>query len=149
MQSVWFQIAAVFGDRLEALAGERACSWLENPPLPLDLRSIQQQRALFLVQRGDRLIDQPGQVREKRRVRLLVGAVALTKTSLADADDLHLAARERVRGDAFRTALRSAGAIGPVREVEVEPELKDIAAEGSALISAFEIEYFQDYPNAG
>jgi hypothetical protein len=146
MNSEWYAITQVAVARLAPVVAEFSCLWLENPPLPLDLKPIGNKRALFIVHRGDKVLDQPGQVREKRRLRLLVGAVALTTTPLRDADELHFAARMALRGDAWRAALFAAGlAVGPVREVELEPELKDVAQEGSALTSAFEIEYFQTY----
>lgn len=146
MQSQWYAITQVAVAQLAPVVAAYGCQWLENPPLPLDLRPIANRRALLLLHRGDRVLDQPGQVREKRRLRLVVGAVALTPAPLRDADELHFAARLALRGDAWRAALKAAGVdVGPVREVELEQELKDMAQEGSVLMSAFEIEYFQAY----
>lgn len=148
MQSIWYQIALAMSAQVKAVATDAGCTYLDNPALPLDLKSIERERVLFLVQRGDRGLDQPGQLREKRRCRVLLGAAALTLTGLADADALHFTARIALRGNAFRALLRSAGDVGAVREVEVEPELKAVATEGTALMSAFEIDYFQTYPVA-
>lgn len=148
MQSRWYAIAEVVGAQLAPVAAAAGCTWLLNPALPLDLRQIEQQRVLFLLHRGDKLLDKPGQVREKRRLRLVVGAMALTTASLADADALLFAARRAMRGDAWRAALRATGDVGAVGEVELEAELKDVATEGSALMSAFEIDYFQTYDAA-
>lgn len=148
MQSSWYLIAAAVAAQVQAVADNLRVPCLQNPALPLDLKALQGAKALFVVQRGDKVLDQPGQEREKRRVRVVVGAVALTTTALADADALHFAARLALRGAAFRAGLRAAGDVGSVREVEIEPELKDVATEGSALLSAFEIDYFQTYPAA-
>ena len=148
MQSMWYQIALAMAAQLQAIATAQGCSYMDNPALPLDLKVLARERALFLVQRGDRSLEQPGQRREKRRVRVLVGAVALTPTALADADALHFLVRTALRSEPFRAALRATGDVAPVREVEVEPELKAVATEGTVLMSAFEIDYFQTYPNA-
>ena len=148
MQSMWFQISLAMSEQVKALCAAQGCSYLDNPALPLDLARIERERAVFLVQRGDRVLDQPGQLREKRRCRVLLGAVALTSSALADADALHFAARMALRSTAFRASLRAAGDVAAVREVEVEPELKSVATEGTALMSAFEIDYFQTYPAA-
>ena len=145
MQSNWYLSAAAMAAQLQALADAEGVPCLHNPALPLDLKALAGDRALFVMQRGDKVVDQPGQQREKRRMRLVVGAVALTATALADVDALHFGARKALRGDAVRAALRAVGDVASVREVEIEPELKDVATEGSALLSAFEIEYFQTY----
>lgn len=147
MQSMWYAIVQAVGAQLNALAAQQEASYLDNPALPLDMGG-KGERALFFIHRGDKLTEQPGQRREKRKLRVVVGALALTKTALADADALHFAARDTLKAEAFRVDLRDLGAIGPVREVELEPELKDMATEGSVLLSAYEIEYFQTYPNA-
>lgn len=148
MHSQWYLIALAVRTRVEVVAADFGCTYLDNPAIPLDLKSPQQQRAVFVLQRGDRVLDQPGQQREKRRMRVVVGAVDLTATSLSDADELHFAVRLALRADAFRVLLRATGDVAAVREVEIEPELKEIVTEGSALLSAFEIDYFQNYPNA-
>lgn len=147
MNSMWYGIALAVGVQMRAAAEAQAAGYLDNPALPIDLGS-QGERVLFVIHRGDRLIDKPGQAREKRVFRVLVGVLALTRTALADADTLHFAARQGMRSDALRTALRALGDVSRINEVEIEPELKDIAAEGLALMSAFEIEYFQTYEAA-
>ena len=146
MQSQWYAITQVAVAQLAPVVAASGCQWLEHPALPLDLKPITNKRGLMVLHRGDRVVDQPGQEREKRRMRLVVGAVALTASPLRDADALHFAARQALRGDVWRAALKAAGVdVGPVREVELEPELKDMAQEGSVLMSAFEIDYFQTY----
>ena len=45
-------------------------------------------------------------------------------------------------------ALATAASVGRVAEVEIEPELKEIAVEGSVLMSAFEVDYYQTYEAA-
>jgi hypothetical protein len=149
MNSKWYGIARVVGLQLQAVAAGRQVGWVENPALPLDMAALLQgsTQVLFIAQRGDKLVDQPAQ-REKRTVRLLVGAVALTTAPLADCDALHFAARAALRSRATKLALNALGDVGPMREVELEPELKDVATEGSALMSAFEFEYFETYPAA-
>lgn len=144
--SQWYAITQVAVARLAPVAAQYACLWLEHPALPLDLQPIQNRRALFLVHDGDTAVAQPGQLSERRRASLLVGAVALTRTPLKDSDELHFAARLALRTGAWRSALLAAGVqAGPVREVAVRPEMKSVAQEGSVLLSAFEIEYYQDY----
>lgn len=146
MQSVWFQLLAVFAAQTKVLAGTLGVGWLDNPPLPLDLKS-QGEKALFVIARGDKLIDQPGCQPERRTARVLVGAVSLTSNARAEADAMHFAARDMLKSLTFRAALLAAGGAHDLREVEVEPELRDIASPGAVLMSAFEIEYFQSYPS--
>jgi hypothetical protein len=155
MNSVAYLIAEAIGEQLQQLAAEQGVLHLVNPALPLDLRQVDEsrERALFHLQASDRVQAQPGQVRELRRVRVLVGAMAVTAdTHRRDADELHFAARLLLRGQAWRQAVRAqlpaGGSLGPCREVEIEGELKSVSAEGSGLISAFEIEYEQPYPAA-
>jgi hypothetical protein len=145
-QSKWFGIAQVVGLQLQAVAAAQQAGWVQNPVLPLDVAATLDgsTRALFIAQRGDRLQEQPAQ-REKRLVRLLVGAVAVSTGAPAAADALHFAARQALRSPALRLALRALEDVGPMREVEVEPELRDVATEGSLLISAFEFEYYESY----
>lgn len=148
MNSTWFKLAGALGAQVQAVAAEQSASYLGNPALPLDTAG-RGERLLFVLQRGDRVLDQPGQRREKRRFRVVVGALALTRTPLADADALLFAARSAMRSEACRAALKAAGdAAGPLREVEAEPELKDLAAEGSVLLTAIEVDYFETYPDA-
>lgn len=145
MQSRWYEIAQAVVEQCKLAAAAAGAGCLDNPPLPLDAKALQAPTGLFVLHRGDKVLDQPGQLREKRRVRVVVGALALTTAALKDADALHFAARLALRSDAFRAALRATGEVGPVREVELDPELRDIATPGSTLMSAFEIDYFQSY----
>jgi hypothetical protein len=147
MQSTWFLIAQAFTGQVQGLAATLAAGFLDNPPLPLDA-GAQPEKLLFVLQRGDKLTDQPGQRREQRRMRMVLGALARTKDGAAAADALHFAARDLLKGAAARVALNAAGVVGPVREVELEPELKDVATQGALLMSAYEIDYYQQYPNA-
>lgn len=147
--SQWYAITQVAVARLAPVVTQYACQWLEHPALPLDLKPIQNKRALVLIHDGDGVVSQHGQTSEKRRASLVVGAVALTSSPLRDADELHFAARLALRTGAWRAALLAAGIkVGPVREVAVRPELKSVAQEGSVLMSGFEIDYYQDYGDA-
>lgn len=149
MQSVWFALAAALGGQVQLVAEARSVAFIDNPPLPLALPAGTK-AALFVLARGDTLIDQPGIEKERRRTRVVVGAVAVDKDRAAEraaADDLHFAARDRLKSLSCRLALKTAGGPHDLREVEVEPELKEIATTGTVLLSAFEMEYFQTYPS--
>jgi hypothetical protein len=127
---------------LAPVAAERSAVLLYNPPLPAGLQD-RGERVLFLLDRGDVLIDQPGQ-REKRRARVVMGAHVCTDQPDLQADQLHFAARKALKR--ARTALGQAGvALQLVREVQSEPELKDAQVEGALLLSAYEIEYLETY----
>ena len=147
MHSHWYLISRVFFEQAKAVATASNCGMADNPSLPLDSGQARNERLLFVINRGDQLIDQPGCNPEKRRLRVIVGALAKTKDALADADTLHFAVRSALKGAALRDALVAIGNVGTVTEAEVEPELKDVSTEGSVLLSAYEIEYFQNYPN--
>ncbi len=150
MQSKWFDINQAVATHLQAYVGSLGHTFLENPALPLDLGmqgGTRFDRAVFLIARGDRLQDQPGQNPERRVARFVVGAVALTATALAHADELHFGARDALKSSAFRQALIAVGDVKQLREVELEPELKEATAAGSVLMSAYEVEYFQAYPS--
>lgn len=147
MNSRWFLIGQEVAAAMRAVATAEKAEYADNPAMPLDLQG-RRARVLFVLNRGDFVVDQPGQRVEKRRLRVVVGATASTDKALADADRLHFAARTALRGPTFRQALSTLGDVGQLREVELEPELKEQASQGSALLSAFEIEYFQTYPNA-
>ena len=148
VQSMWYQVSAVFFGQLQALAAAKGVGWAANPPLPLDVATQPGNLLLFCMPRGDLLVRASNVNPEERRMRLVIGCRALTSTSLQDADALHFAARDLVKSRPFRAAL-SPGirGIGAMREVELEPELKDIAVQGSVLMSAYEIDYLQSYPS--
>jgi hypothetical protein len=152
VQSMAYQLTLAVFERLRLIAQEQGCTPLNSPPLPLVATNVGRQRVLLVLRSSDRLIDAAGKDRERlteqRRLRLLVGAAAFTDSAVADADALHFLARVALRSAAFRTALKALGAVGPIREVELMEEEKSVVAEGSALMSAFEIEYFQTYPAA-
>ena len=145
MHSQWYLIAQAFQAVLQSTATAQGVVTLVNPALPLDMGGANQ--ALFLLMRGDKLAEQPGQRTEKRTARLVVGAAAITPGAMADADTLHFALRTALKGTALRNQLQAIERVGAVKEVELEPDLRDMAAQGSVLMSAFEIEYFQTYPN--
>lgn len=146
MQSKSYSIAQAFFTHLQALAGTQGVQWLANPPLPLPLQAAGA-KGLFCLVNGDVLVDQTGQDIERRRTRVIVGAFALTETALVDADALHFAARNALKSRAFRAALVTVQDVGAVREVEIKPELNDVAGPGSVLMSGFEIDYTQTYPS--
>lgn len=148
MQSNWYLIGAVFGAELRTLAEGLGVTLLENPALPVDPNSFRGQ-CLFYVHRGDKSVDQPGQRREKRVMRLVLGAIGNDQAAtLATVDALHFAARAALRTEALRAALRAEVEVGRITEVEVEPQLLEAQVQGTVLLSAFEIEYLQSYPNA-
>lgn len=149
MQSVWFSLALAMGEQVKAVAQARSVAFMDNPPLPLAL-ATGVKAGLFVLARGDTLVDQPGIERERRRLRLVLGAVVADKdraTERAAADELHFAARDRLKSLSCRQALLTAGGPHDLREVDIEPELKEIAAVGTVLLSAYEMEYFQTYPS--
>jgi len=120
-----------------------------NPPLPVALPQPGWGRMLFLLDRGDELVDQPNQI-EHRRTRCVIGALVRAGVSAAlDVDQLHFATRIAMRG--ARTALAQIDRDKPapiLREVQIEPELRDLKSDGALLLSAYEIEYFETYPEA-
>lgn len=129
---------------VEAVAADESADALNNPALPVGLQG-RAAKVLFVLGRGDDLIDQPG-AREKRRARLVLGAYARTATADLDADALHFAARSAVRGG-LRAAMNGVGIMAPiVRETQVEPDLKETQTDGALLLSAYEIEYLETYP---
>lgn len=147
MQSQWYQITAAVVATVQGVCTAQGVGFLDNPALPIDA-SAAGGRALLVIHRGDKLLDQPGQQPERRSLRLVLGAVSVTAAApMADADALHFAARDALKSRAFRLALRAVGDITDVREIEVEPELRDMAVQGAVLLSAYQIDYFQSYPS--
>lgn len=149
MQSNAFTLSAVFASQLQPVAAARGAAFQDNPPWPLDANAAAGP-LLFLLTQGDRLQDQPGQREERRRLRVVVGALAPAKAGRALADALHFAARDRLKSLAFRQAvLATSVRCEDLREVEIEPELRGLTVEGAMLMSAYEIDYFQTYPSFG
>lgn len=146
MHSKRYLITQAFSGRLQALATALGAQFVQNPPLPLDARFAGSQ-LLFVMPRGDKLISQPGQREEKRSMRLVVGAFSTADDGESAADELHFAARDTLKSELARAALKAEGA-ALVREAELEPELKDVATVGALLLSAYEVEYIQTYPSA-
>lgn len=150
-QSIAYLIDEAIGQEMAALARRLGVLNMDNPPLPLNLRLVEEKRdrAIFHMQAADRLRGQPGQ-RDTRVARILVGAVALTERARRDADALHFLARVAMRADGWRARVREQVgpqfAPGPAREVEIDGQLTAITTEGVGFISAFEIEYQQPYP---
>lgn len=147
MQSKWFAVAQVFFTQLQALATARGVGWLQNPALPLDGGTQPLGQTLFCIVRGDALVKAPGVAREERSMRIVIGARSTNVQALAQADALHFAARNLIRSRPFRAAVSALSDVGPAREVEIEPDLKDLAAQGTVLMSAYEIDYFQTFPS--
>lgn len=146
MNSNCFNLGEVFGARMQALAAELGASWADNPPLPIDMARAQ--KLVFLLTRGDKLQDQAGQREERRRMRVIVGAVAITAAGRRDADALHFAVRDLLKSLAFRQALLATGARPEeLRETDIEPDLREVASQGSVVMSAYELDYFQTYPS--
>ena len=130
---------------VQGVAAKEAADSLYNPALPAGLQG-RGVRVLFLLDRGDQLVDQPGQ-REKRRTKVVLGALARTTDPDRDADALLFAARIALRG--ARAVFSAAGIDAPIlRETQVEPELKETQSDGALLLSAFEVEYRETYPGA-
>lgn len=143
--STRYAIHQVVMSVVQAAASSSSAEALNNPALPVGLQG-KAPRLLFVLARGDELVDQPG-AREKRRCKLVIGAYARTATSDLDADALHFAARVAMRS--VRAELNAAGLTAPiVREVQAEPDLKETQTEGAMLLSAYEIEYLETYPAA-
>jgi branched-chain amino acid transport system ATP-binding protein len=93
-------------------------------------------------------VAEAGIARTFQNIRLFAEMTALENVMVGR----HVRTRSGVLGAvlrtaAFRQALLTAtsGGFGGFREVEVEPELKDIASVGSLLLSAYEVDYFQPY----
>ena len=146
MHSKRYLITQAVSNRLQALATAQGASYQQNPALPLDSR-FSGNKLLFVMPRGDKLTSQPGQREEKRLMRLVVGAFSTADGSESAADELHFAMRDMLKSELARAAMKAEGAV-LVREVELEPELKDVATVGALLLSAYEIEYIQTYPSA-
>ncbi len=146
MNSRGYTIGRAFVALMRTAAQAEGAEFMDNPPLPLDFKAAGGRNVLFVIQRGDLLKKQAG-LDDDRALRLLLGAVSLKQNGWQECDALHFAARAAIRTAPGRAALSAANA-GPVREVELEPELKDMVTEGTAQMSAFEIDYRQPYPNA-
>jgi hypothetical protein len=142
-QSTRYAIAQLLHATVAGVATAEGAEAINNPKLPIDTRN-RAPKLLFTLDRGDKLLEQPGQ-REKRRCRVVLGALAVTSAADADVDALHFAARDALR--TIRPALMALNG-HLMREVEIEPELKDLATDGAQLLSAYEIDYLETYPAA-
>jgi hypothetical protein len=128
----------------QAVAAANTAEALNNPSLPAGLQG--KTRVIFMLDRGDQLLEQPSQS-EKRRVRLVMGAFVRSTTADQAVDELHFAARIAMR--AAWAALKAAQVEALLfKEVQVEPELKETQTDGALLLSAFEIDYREKYPVA-
>lgn len=144
MSSLRYEIGQTFLEVVEQVAVAQSAVALFNPRLPVDVKG-RGDRILFVIDRGDRLIEKAGQRIEKRVARIVVGALVLTvDTGPLEADTLHFAARTAIKW--LRMNVDGENKPLLVSEVEVEPELKENVTEGSLLLSAYEIQYFQPYP---
>jgi hypothetical protein len=150
MQSTWFNLIAIVAARMSAVAAAQNALWEDNPPWPLQLQGLDANKPdlLFVMHRGDRWISSAG-LRDKRALRFVVGATNVRDKgeALTQADRLHFAARAALREASFLPVFQQAGALS-LDEVEVEPDLKSAMAGGVVLMSAFEAQYQQTYPNA-
>lgn len=150
MQSTWFSLIGLVSARMAEVAVATNAVWMDNPPWPLALQDLGDSKpdVLFLLNRGDRWISSAG-LRDKRALRFVVGASNTRDKAqlLAFADQVHFAARAALREAAFQMAFQQAGALG-LDEVEIEPDLQAAMAAGVVLMSAFEAQYHQTYPNA-
>lgn len=151
MHSARYRINQYLQTVLATVAAAKSAAMVMNPALPVGLKD-KGPVGLFLSDRGEELIEQSGQVPEKRRAKVVVGAFARTDE---EADALHFAARIVMRGPEFRAALSAAakdakgnGQAPIFREIEVDAALKEVAYEGSLLLSAFQIEYLETYYSA-
>ncbi|TJZ73186.1 hypothetical protein [Chitiniphilus eburneus] len=143
MNSTRYRLVCAVHALVQQVAADagQATDCLLNPALPLG--PTQDTPALFVLDRGDVLIEQPGQ-QEKRRCKILLGAIAFGPDAYADADTLHFAARGAIRR--ARTALVQLGRVGVLRETEVEPDFKSVQVDGETILSALEFEYTETYP---
>lgn len=139
-QSTRYTIGQSLFGVLSSVATANSAAAVFNPPLPLARQ--QSSRTLFLLDRGDRLIDQANQ-RQKRRCRVVLGALVSAAEAHAEVDALHFAARTAIQ--ALRSNQITDGRC-LLHETEVEPELRDVGANGALLLSAYEIDYEQVYP---
>jgi hypothetical protein len=139
-QSTRYTIGQALFGVVSSVATANSAAAVFNPPLPL--ARPQSSRTLFLLDRGDRLLEQPQQ-REKRRCRFVLGALVSTTDAHAEVDELHFAARMAIQALCSKDLAEEAHT---VRETEVEPELRDSGASGALLLSAYEIDYRQVYP---
>lgn len=150
MQSKWFELISLIRARLSALATAQNAVWMDNPPWPLPLQGLTSEKpdVLFLMSRGDRWVSAAG-LRDKRVLRFVVGASSTREKAevLPNVDRLHFAARAALREAAFLPGFQQAGALS-LDEVEIEPDLQAAMAAGLILLSAFEAQYHQTYPNA-
>ena len=144
--STRYAINQVLFGLVQGVASAGGAEALYNPALPAGLQS-KGPKVLFLIDRGDQLVDQPAQ-REKRRARVVLGAYVRTTTPDLDADALHFATRIALRTAARAAFLEAGIEVQIFREVQVEPELKETQTDGALLLSAFEIEYRENYPAA-
>ncbi len=144
MRSVRYEIGQAFLEVVAQVAVAQSAVALFNPRLPVDVKG-RGERILFVLDRGDRLTSQAGQRIEKRVARIVTGALVLTEDAGAlEADTLHFAARTAIKW--LRLTVDGEKAPLIVREVEIEPELKENVTDGALLLSAYEVDYFQPYP---
>jgi hypothetical protein len=140
--STRYRIHQVFKTVLTPVATNNSAALLTNPVLPVGLKDSGN-KVLFTLDRGDDLLEQPGQ-KEKRKAKLVMGAFVRSDDADSDADQLHFAARTAIKR--IKVALTAQGIDTLVREVQTEQELKELAVEGALLLSSFEIEYKEIYP---
>lgn len=120
-----------------ALAGVRV---LHNPRTPASLG--QGAHLVFLKDQTDTLTDKAGQV-ESRSHQFLLGAVARTDDADREADALHEAAANVLRG-ALKTVLQ--GRATNLSEVATQFEAASLEIDGALCLSTWELKYRKPGP---
>lgn len=119
------------------LAGVRV---VHNPRTPASLG--QGLHTVFLKDQSDTLIDKSGQM-EKRSHQLLLGVVARTAGADCDADALHEAACEVLRG-AVKTLLQ--GRMVNLAESATQFEAASLEIDGALCLSTWTLQYRKTGP---
>lgn len=144
-QSSRYQLLQILRGVVNVVATAQGATALYNPPLPMGLRD-KGPRVLFVLDRGDELL-QSGD-REQRQAIVVFGALVVPSVGGdpdALCDELHWALRVALREVDVAVALAAEGKKRRLREVKVEPELRELQVEGSLLLSAFEVSYYETY----
>lgn len=111
-----------------------------NPTAALSIK--RGDHAIVVRWNADSLAERKG-MDEQRSFRLLVGSIASTLQSDADADAMH-----QVVGDVLRHVMPGLNSLDGVRDVqireeEVTPDLENILIEGALVLSVFNVTYRQ------
>lgn len=147
-QSTRYRLLQILRGVVEAVATAQGARALYNPPLPVGVKD-KGPRVLFLLDRGDELTES-GQ-HEKRQAIVVFGALVVPGAGGdpdALCDEMHWALRLALREVDVSVAMAGEGKRRRMREVKVEPELRELQLEGSLLLSAFEVSYYETYTAA-